>query len=105
MPSLVFGPTARLAGTVPPTAAEPQTQEGLLCLLLCLAGQEHNLDFPASLILLVKQWKDKTRNVACIILCIIKTVLLQPPRELRERVCTLKCFICRLSSRDWAASV
>lgn len=50
MPSLVFGPTARLAGTVPPTAAEPQTQEGLLCLLLCLAGQEHNLDLLSSLI-------------------------------------------------------
>lgn len=101
MPAWCLG----LAGTVPPTAAEPQTQEGLLCFLLCLAGQEHNLDFSASLILLVKQWKDKIRNVAFIILCIIKTVLLQPPRELRERVRALKCFICRLSSRGWAASV
>lgn len=52
------------------------------CLLLYLAGLEHTLDYPASLIPPVKQWQDETRTFAFLIISFIKTALLQPPRDL-----------------------
>ena len=58
------GPKIRAGRDCPPTAGELLDLGELLRLLLYLAGLEHNLDYPASLIPLVKRWQDQTRTFA-----------------------------------------
>lgn len=81
-PAGSLAPRSGLAWTVPPTAGELRDQGGTAAPLVYLAGLEHDLDFPASLIPLVTWWQTKTRNFASFIVYITKTALLQPPREL-----------------------
>ena len=58
------GPKIRAGRDCPRTAGELLDLGESLHLLLYLAGLEHNLDYPPSLIPLVKWWKDQTRTFA-----------------------------------------